>query len=307
VKIADPALITFLDNATEYVYVDCYTFGLNDNVTKLRYSGTNMPVVVNGHTFNLGPPIQDEGVQSTRGVSSSKVDLTILGGDGRATVNGLDILDFIEGFGLDNAGARIDRAFAASWDDFYTNGPVGSYIRFAGTVGEIKELGQTQAVVTINSFMDVLDTQFPAETYGTSCLNTFGDANCGVDKAALAKTGAVTGLVTEDPTAWFNTNLTDADNFWTLGTITFTSGVNEGLLRSIKTYFNTGGVTRVTSPLPAPPGIGDTFSIEPGCLLSVAACQGWDNPPFGPKPTLPFNQRFRGTPFIPPPTTGLPS
>jgi hypothetical protein len=129
----------------------------------------------------------------------------------------------------------------------------------------------------------------------------FGDANCGVNALALAQTGTVINASSQ---LAFNMNLTVPDGYFTLGMVLFTSGANEGVSRSIKFSSASGNGVMLTAPLPAEPAIGDAFTITPGCALSVAACQNWDAVAH---PALTYVQRFRGTPFVPPPTTGLPS
>jgi hypothetical protein len=252
----------------------------------------------------VGPPISDEGVQSSRGVNAASVDITINGGTGVWTVNGVDILDFIEGFGLDGASVRIDRAWAPDWPTMFGSGPVGTHCRFSGLFTEAKELGETQAVITVQDPRSVLQTPFPAEVYSTSCLNVFGDANCSVNVAALTVTGAVISSGGTQTQVTFDTNLTQTSGYFTLGVITFTSGENAGLSRSIKTHSSGGGGIYVTAPLPAIPQPGDAFTISPGCSLALSSsspqgCQQW-------QPST-WQTRFRGQPFVPPPTTGLPT
>jgi hypothetical protein len=311
-KAATTTLINFLENATTYVRADLYTFTLNSGAV-LRYTSANAPVTttitVNGatqgpYTWNVGPPISDEGVQSSRGVNAASVDITINGGTGIWTVNGLDILDFIDGFGLDGASVRIDRARAPDWPTMFGSGPIGTHCRFSGLFTEAKELGETQAVVTVQDPRSVLQTQYPAEVYSTSCLNSFGDANCSVNVAALTVSGAVISSDGSQTQLTFDTNLTQASGYFTLGVITFTSGENAGVSRSIKTYSQSGGVVDVTAPLPAVPAVGDAFTISPGCSLALSStspqgCQQW-------QPST-WQNRFRGQPFVPPPTTGLPT
>jgi hypothetical protein len=308
-KAATTTLINFLENATTYVRADLYTFTLNSGAV-LRYTSANAPVkasiTVNGvtqgpYTWNVGPPISDEGVQSSRGVNAASVDITINGGTGVWTVNGLDILDFIDGFGLDGASIRIDRAWAPDWPTMFGVGPTGTHCRFSGLFTEAKELGETQAVITVQDPRSVLQTQYPAEVYSTSCLNVFGDANCSVNVAALTQSGTVINASSQ---LAFNTNLTVADNYFTLGVVTFTSGENAGVSRSVKFSAAAGNGVMLTAPLPAEPAIGDTFTISRGCSLALSStsprgCQQW-------QPST-WQNRFRGTPFVPAPTTGLPT
>jgi hypothetical protein len=308
-KAATTTLINFLENATTYVRADLYTFTLNSGAV-LRYTSANAPVTttitVNGvargpYTWNVGPPISDEGVQSSRGVNAASVDITINGGTGVWTVNGEDILDFIDGFGFDGALIRIDRAWAPDWPTMFGSGPTGAHCRFSGLFTEAKELGETQAVITVQDPRSVLQTQYPAEVYSTSCLNVFGDANCSVNVAALTQSGTVINASSQ---LAFNTNLTVADNYFTLGVVTFTSGENAGVKRSVKYSAAAGNGVMLTAPLPAEPAIGDTFTISPGCSLALSStspqgCQQW-------QPST-WQNRFRGQPFVPAPTTGLPT
>jgi uncharacterized phage protein (TIGR02218 family) len=183
----------------------------------------------------------------------------------------------------------------------FGSGPVGTHCRFSGLFTEAKELGETQAVVTVQDPRSVLQTQYPAEVYCTSCLNVFGDANCSVNVAALTQSGTVIGASSQ---LAFNMNLTVADQYFTLGVVTFTSGANAGVSRSIKFSSSDGNGVMLTAPLPAEPAVGDTFIISPGCSLSLSSttpqgCQQW-------QPST-WQNRFRGQPFVPPPTTGLPT
>jgi hypothetical protein len=183
-------------------------------------------------------------------------------------------------------------------------GPTGTHCRFSGLFTEAKELGETQAVVTVQDPRSVLQTPYPAEVYSTSCLNVFGNPNCSVNVAALTVSGAVISSDGAETQLTFDTNLSQASGYFTLGVITFTSGENAGVSRSIKTYSQSGGVVDVTAPLPAVPAVGDAFTISPGCSLALSStnpngCQQW-------QPST-WQNRFRGQPFVPPPTTGLPT
>jgi hypothetical protein len=315
-KSAPSALAIFMENATTFFRADLYTFTLPSGLV-LRWSGATVPVkaslqvlgtTTGPYEWLVGPPIGDQGVQSARGVAPGSVDVTLNCGDGRFQVGGVDVRDFAFGLGFDGALVRIDRAYAASVSDMTTIGPVGTYCRFSGRMSEPKELGQTQVVLTCTDFRDALDTDYPKATFQTSCNNTFGDAKCGVNLAALTVTGSVTNTGGTQTAATFDTTLTQAGNYFQLGALTFTSGVNSGLSRSVKAYSQQGGGVLMQSPFPSIPQPGDTFSIVPGCLLSMGTsantCGSWQSAvPSG----TPWQQRYRATPFVPPPTTGLPT
>jgi uncharacterized phage protein (TIGR02218 family) len=290
-KTATTALADFLLTTQQMVRADLYTFTLTGGET-LLYAGADMAIPVGGRTFGLGPLCQDAGVRSQRGVYVSTVDVTFYADD-RHTVNGALFLDFVEDFGLDGASVTIERAVAASWADMAAQGPVGTWIRFAGRVSGVQSLGKTQAVVACASWLDLLSTRLPADVYQSSCLNALGDARCGVSLAAFAVTGQVSGAATQTviPTA-----LTQPAGWFDLGKLVFTGGINAGLASTVKSYDATGAITLV-SPLPSPPAVGDAFTAYPGCDLSMATCQA----------KFDALARFRGQPFVPAPSTGLPT
>ena len=291
-KSAPPALTDFLLTATSWVRADLYTFTLANGAGVLRYASTDTAITANGQTFGLGPLCQDGGVDSQRGVHVSNVDITLYA-DERHTVDGKPFLDFVEDYGLDGASVKIERAFAATAADMATTGPVGTYVRFAGRVSEAQALGATQVVVRATSWLDLLSTNLPADTYQTSCLNTLGDARCGV---ALAGYG-VAGVVGVGATyTTFPSALTQPPGWFSLGTVAFTGGVNAGVTATVK-VFDDAGNFQLVAPLQTPPSAGDPFTAYPGCALSMADCQS----------KFANLARFRGQPFIPPPSTGLPT
>ena len=291
-KTAPIALTDFLLTATAWVRADLYSFTLANGAGVLRYASTDTPVSVGGVVFGLGPVCQDGGVDSQRGVHVATVDITLYA-DERHTVDGKPFLDFVEDYGLDGAAVTIERAFAASFADMAAKGPVGTYIRFAGRVSQAQALGATQVVVQASSWLDLLSTNLPADIYQSSCLNTLGDVRCGVALAAYAAPGAVVGTATYTA---FSSALPQPSGWFSLGKVAFTGGVNAGVAATVKSFDGAGGF-QLVAPLQSPPAAGDPFLAYPGCALSMADC------------TSKFANlaRFRGQPFIPAPSTGLPT
>ena len=291
-KTATTALKDFLLTNSACVHADLYTFTLANGAGVLRYASTDTPVTANGVRFGLGPLCQDSGVDAQRGVHVSTVDITLYA-DERHTVAGKPFLDFVEDYGLDGAAVRIERAFAADFAEMAAKGPVGTYVRFGGRVAGAQTLGATQVVVQAAAWLDLLSANLPADTYQTSCLNTLGDARCGVALAGYAVAGVVTGAT--GATA-FATALTQPAGWFSLGKVAFTSGANTGATVTVKSYDSAGNV-QLVAPLQATPQAGDAFTAYPGCALSMADCAS----------KFANLARFRGQPFIPAPSTGLPT
>jgi uncharacterized phage protein (TIGR02218 family) len=144
----------------------------------------------------------------------------------------------------------------------------------------------------VASAMELLDVNMPAELYQGSCLHTVFDTQCALSRAAYAAAGVI-GSGTRTQNA-FPSNLSVAAGYYNSGTMIFTSGPNNGLRRTIKSQDASGNLTLVL-PLPAAPGVGDTFTAYPGCDLSKGTC------------SAKFNNliHFRGMPFIPVPETAI--
>jgi uncharacterized phage protein (TIGR02218 family) len=158
----------------------------------------------------------------------------------------------------------------------YSSGPGQPWIdkvpRFLGIVTDIGDIGRLSVPLTVKGVSYLLDPQWPKDTIMSTCGKVLYSADCG----AVASAHTVTGTVTNTPKAptvnGFCTNLTAADAFYIGGTITFTSGALNGLSYWVRNYVHTGGIVRLQTPALVSPGVGDTFSILPGCDKSMATC-----------------------------------
>ena len=130
----------------------------------------------------------------------------------------------------------------------------------------------------------------PTNLIASSCINTLYGPACTLSKATYTSAGAVSTGTNGATT--FSSNLAQATGYFDLGYILFTSGANNGLQRTVKTFVSGGNVT-VVSPFPSAPANGDTFTITAGCTHTQAICQSK------------FNNlaNFRGFPYVPPPET----
>ena len=146
--------------------------------------------------------------------------------------------------------------------------------------------------ITVRSDLELLDVKIPRNVYQAGCMNTLYDAACGKDRDALTVRGAaVVGYPAPTKNA-FVTNLQTTNAFFDLGAITFTTGANAGVSRTVKSYWY-NYLLQVITPFPFAPAAGDLFDIYPGCDKTLAACTGKF-----------YNAaRFRGQPFIPSPET----
>jgi uncharacterized phage protein (TIGR02218 family) len=160
-----------------------------------------------------------------------------------------------------------------------------------GTLGEVKR-GRTMFQTEVRGISSQLQ-QVKGRVYQYSCDALLGDSRCA--KAGLSGpsfTGTGTVADTNGYSSLSATGLGSYSNNWfTRGKITFTSGLNNGVAREIKSHFNTDGVTSFSlwEPLPFEMSPGDTFTIRAGCDKTFKMC----------KAKFANANNFRGFPHIP--------
>ncbi len=131
-------------------------------------------------------------------------------------------------------------------------------------------------VIEEMGLVDLLN-QSVGQTYAALCTHTFGDARCGKNLAALTVTGTLTHVTSNY--AFRDSARAEAANYFTAGTIAFTSGANAGLnAQEIKIHAADGSV-EIFEPVHYTPAVGDAYSLIPGCRKRKVDCQGWSNVP----------------------------
>ena len=161
----------------------------------------------------------------------------------------------------------------------------GALVQKVGTIGAVRvERGQFTA--ELRGLAQQVQQQV-GQIYSATCRAKFGDARCGVALGPLTIAGTVTGV--QSDRQFTDTSLTQAEGYFRLGLVTFTSGDNSGRAFEIST-FASGGVVSLELPAPFVIQAGNTFTISPGCgKRFVEDCVGrWTNA-----------INFRGEPYVP--------
>lgn len=274
-----------LNNATQVHRCDLFTITTVGG-TVLRYTSDDVATTANGITFTAGPVIKRGRVKNAVGVEVDSMDMSIAA-DASITVDGKPILQYIASGGFDNADVVVEKAFS--------NGPgqpwVGTVHVFGGIVSEVNSCSRYDVAFTVASDSQLLNVKVPRGIYQPGCPNTLFDSACGLVKASFKTVGKATGNSSASRTQ-FPHNMTLATGYCDLGSITFTSGLNNGITRTIKTHVNGGNIT-VIQPWPYAVANNDTFEAYPGCDKTKPTCSG--------KFSNILN--FRGQPFIPAPET----
>lgn len=295
---ASASLITFLNGLgpTQQPYIADLLTIIQANSTVTRLTSASVTLKSTSQAISPSDPtvytFLSGGATFTRGVTKLLVGLqvddlalSILTDPTRDTLGGVPWPAAARNGALDGARIVLERCFMATWGDTSK----GTIILFSGTAGNV-QASRSQIAITVKSNLNVLANQMPRNVYQPGCMHSVYDAGCTLLKATFTVAGAVTAGSTVSS---INTNLTQADDYFDQGQITFTSGVNNGLSRTVKLFVHTGGVVQISPPLPAAPAAADTFTIYPGCDKQQSTC------------TTKFSNlaHFRGYPYIPVPET----
>jgi len=287
-KTVTTALRTLITSG-DFVRVDLYTFTLIGGAV-YRYCSGDRAVSWGGNTFTRGLKISDGGVKLAVGLQSDPVELTIFA-DSSDQMAGTDFLKAVRANALAGASIKIERAYAPTWAAMSSAGPTGTLIRFSGQFSAITSLTRTSAVISAAPWLELLNVNMPTNVIQATCLHTLFDVGCTLSRSSFA----VSGTVGSSPLAnAINSSLTQADGYFSLGKIVFTSGSNNGLQRTVKVSSHTGALQFV-QPLPSAPATGDTFTIYPGCDGQEGTCSS----------KFSNLAHYRGFPFVPVPETAL--
>jgi uncharacterized phage protein (TIGR02218 family) len=278
------ATLALLNGGVDFQMIDLWAITLNGGtVIRWHGAGFNTPLTFNGNTYLAGPPINRGKISTKLGAEVATLDMSVIA-SASDLINGVPVVPFAQGRGFDGATVLLHRAFLPSWSSPIT----GATIAFSGRVTQLKDVGRSKFTLTVSSWTVLLNVNMGPDVFQAGCLNSHYDADCGLTASNVA--GTISAGAT---TLAFNTSLTSADNFFTKGTIKFTSGANSGLSRAVSTYLNASGAMTIAFPLPFAPAPGDTFNAVRGCLLTMADCSAQSN-----------LIHFRGQPFTPPAITG---
>lgn len=285
-RTATAPLIALLNAGGRIDFADLYTVTLLGG-TIIRWSGADRAIPWAGNTYVLGPLIMRDKVKVQIGVQVDTMQVTFNAEGAQGAINGVGLMSFIANGGFDGARIRCDRLY---FNGPFSAGGVGILNMFSGRMGDVKA-GRHECKVTVTSDIELLDAMVPRNLWQPGCVNTLYDDACGVNRASKTVTNAVTG--SPAPTKYvFDSSLAQATGYFDLGVVTFTSGPNAGVARTVK-QFVSGGLITLMSPLPFAPVTGNTFSIYPGCDKTQTTCNG----------KFAALSRFRGAPYIPVPET----
>lgn len=284
-KSASAGLIDLLNSSQQIYVADLIEIRIIATGNIYRYTSSDIDITdeATGHSYSSsGPLFKRSKISSKIGLETGELEVDIsVNPDMEIESQPWMIAARIGVF--DSATLRLSRAFMPSWGDT----SLGLVELFSGHFADI-EIDGSRITATIKNLIDVLDTQLPKNLYQAACIHSLFDEGCTLSRAALTQISAVETSFGTPTKSYVPVANGDAPAYWDQGIITFTSGANEGISRTIKTNPATHQIY-ITTPLPALPADGDTIELVPGCDKTLARC------------TNIFGNRdnYRGYPFIP--------
>ena len=255
-KTASGTLISNLANNSEFYRADLYTITLLDG-TVLQYTSWDKTITtVDARVFTPGPP----NLKRTR--LTSKVGLEVVTmnlefqADDLVLIEGVNAMQFIANGGFTGAIVQLETAIMLNPADT----TAGTVIQFIGEIGPADSIGRSTAQFTVNALTSRLSQMVPRKLLQPACSNTLFDTACTLNQASYAVTGTVQAGSTANKVI---TVLGQADTYFALGKINFTSGASAGKWFGIRTH--TSGVLYPVKNMGFTPQAGDTFTVYPGC------------------------------------------
>lgn len=265
--------LTTLAYLLKLVRADGTTLGFTTHDRDLSLSGV---IYKTADSFTLTE------VAGARDLAASNAE--VLGALSTASINDSDI----KAGRYDNAAITL---YLCNWADT----SAGSIILRHGRVGSITHDGQNYRFELIG-LLDTLE-QTVTQSYTRTCRHKLGSTACTIDLTSTSyrKTGTLSAVT--DASVFTSSARTEAVDFFSGGTITFTSGANSGLTVDIKS-FAAGGLFTLWLPLPNLPVAGDAYTVVAGCDKQFTTCQTKfaNTLNFGGFPHIPGTDRLLQTP-----------
>ncbi|MEI8032785.1 MAG: DUF2163 domain-containing protein [Chlorobiaceae bacterium] len=283
-KPATTELLELLASNRQFACCDLFTI-VRQNGDTMRLTTSDVPIYWNDSVFSCYG-VQPSGVRYriVTGLEADEQTL-MLSCDRAVVIDDKPFLDAVQSGALDGARVKRERAYMESWTMQTPSGaqPVGCITLFTGFVSSIDSLTRTSAEFRVKSDLALLDVSMPRNTWQASCTHTLYDSGCGLDRASWGSGGTAEAGSTDFIVNWSGAT---SGYFWN-GVVSFTSGLNTGLRRTIKN--SNGYQLFLAYTLPFAVAEGDTFVAYPGCDHTMSACavrfSNLDN--------------YRGYPFIP--------
>jgi uncharacterized phage protein (TIGR02218 family) len=204
--------------------------------------------------------------------------------------------------GIEHEAGVWDGATFEIFDVIWNNLTAGRNLLLTGEIGEVTREDQ-KFVAELRGLSAKLQTNF-GNVVTPTCPYRFGDSDCGFNLAAVTATGITVTAVASNSLFTATALNGQAADYYTRGTIEFTTGLNTGRRGDIKQHYLSLGDAVIQMQLAFPYNIeaGDLFTVTPGCNKLFKTADGvyagdcivkWTNGVnFGGEPEVPLQNKL---------------
>jgi uncharacterized phage protein (TIGR02218 family) len=274
VKVLPPALQASLSSGVTTL-CHCWRVTRADG-TVLGFTEHDRDVTADGTTFSAGTGFSASRLEQSLGLSIDNMEAA-----GAFSSAGITEADLLAGRYDD---AAVDMLLV-DWRD-----PATFVLLSSGNLGEVKREGLAFSA-ELRSLAHRLNQKI-GSTYSRICEAQLGDARCKVDLTQPTMRSAFTAASGTSGRVIAAAGLSGfAPDWFTAGTLTFSTGADAGILFEVKSHRRTAGIDQLELwlPPPFPMAVGDAGTVVAGCRKTLAVC--------GSKFANVAN--FRGFPHIP--------
>lgn len=262
-RISQSAVIVGLRPITPCLTQEAYLWKITRrDGTVYRFGSHDRPVTFLGEVYSPCDSLETSAIQVNAEIGATgSFDLA-----GYLSQAGVTELDIWSGK-LDGAEVNVWRV---SWVD-----PTDYVLIAAGNLGSAKFRDNSFDFEVVTP-AERLKQQPLLQALTPTCRFKLYDERCTVNPAGFTQTGSVTALPSPnvltqaERRAFTDSTRAEASQFWQLGTLTWTSGNNNGESQDIQSF--EGGAFILATPTSRPINFGDTYSVEAGCDRSEATC-----------------------------------
>lgn len=279
--------------------IDLYAITLAGGSPTYYFTSHQTPVPFGGQLYQTGYIINRGTCTQTAGLEVDQMQVTLSPNSNSSTgvplIAGLPLVKAARARVFDGARLLFSKMFLSDFNDLSP----GAVPWFQGRMN-VDTIGRLTVTFQVSSDAQMLNVNAPPNLIEKRCNHTLFDAGCALVPANFQ----ISGTVGSGSTVLnVNTNLTQPDKYFSLGRITFLSGLNAtspSTTYFVKFFSHTSGQFQLVRPLPNVPQAGDLFVALPGCPKTRAACIN-TSAAIAP----PFNNggRFRGILWVPVPET----
>lgn len=232
----------------------CWSITRRDAVVQY-FTEHDADIVVDVHIYLAASGMSASAVSSQSGLAVDNLEF-----EGMLSADAIAETDILSG--------RYDHAQVEIFMVNYADPSAGKLALKTGWLGEVTLRGG-QFIAEVRGLSSRLQ-QTIGEVYTRSCRAALGDARCGVNLASSTVTGTVSAA--EGAYAFTDNARTQVNGYFAYGTVTFTSGANNGYSMEVRDF--TGKRFELFLPMPKPIAVGDAYTAVAGCDKAFDTCIG---------------------------------